>query len=142
MVHALNEAWRVLRQDGILIDLRPLHANITLEAVTGEQSILLTRYTREIPDINDRAADTAMALAVDENRFQFKDSATFEYVKFYDSGEDLLEYNANRHSPIVHPDDVVRQIKLADSNPDMTLRVGNQMLLKTYRRCDDLWKTV
>lgn len=139
MVHALNEAWRVLRQDGILIDLRPLHADITLEAVTDEQSTLLSRYTREIPDINDKAADSAMALIVDENKFQFIDSTTFEYVKFYDSGEELLEYNASRHTPIEHSDDIVRQIKLADSNPDMTLRVGNPMLLKTYRRLDVIW---
>lgn len=138
MVHALNEAWRVLRQDGILIDSRPIHANITLESVTDEESTLLRRYTREIPDIDDKAADSAMALAVDENKFQFIDSAAFEYVKFYDNGTELLEYNAGRHTPFEHPDNVVRQIKLADSNPDMTLRVGNPMLLKTYRRLDSI----
>lgn len=138
MVHALNETWRTLRQDGILIDLRPLHANITLESVVDEDATLLRCYTREIPDINDKAADTAMARAVDENKFQFIDSAAFEYVKFYDNGEELLEYTAGLYSPIIHPDDIVQQIKLADTNPAMTLRVGNPMLLKTYRRLDSV----
>lgn len=138
MVHALNEAWRVLRKDGILIDSRPLHANITLESLIGDNSTLLKRYTRKIPDMHDKAADTAMALVVDEEKFQFIDGATFEYVKFYDTGAELLEYNAGLQTPIEHPDEIVQKIKLADGNPAMTLRVGNPMLLKTYRRLDSV----
>ncbi|GAB5489994.1 MAG: hypothetical protein Phog2KO_02090 [Phototrophicaceae bacterium] len=138
MVHALKEAWRVLRQGGILIDSRPLHANITLESLIGDNSRLLRRYTRKIPDMHDKSADSAIVRVVDEEKFQFIDGTTFEYVKLYDNSAELLAYNASLSNPIVHPDNIVHQIKLVDSDPAMTLRVGNPMLLKTYRRLDSI----
>ena len=138
MVHALNEAWRVLRQGGILIDSRPLHANITLESLIGDNATLLTRYTRKIPDMHDKSADAAMVSVVDEEKFQFIDGTSFEYVKFYDNGAELLAYNAGLSNPIEHSDTIVQKINRADSNPAITLRVGNSMLLKTYRRLDSI----
>ncbi len=136
MVHALKEAWRVLRKNGILIDLRPLHDNITLEIMQDEEAILVTRYARESLLVNDEVADETIARVIGENMFQHQASAAFEYVKIYDTWEELSEFNAARNPPIEYADEIVEKIKLADTRPDIALRVGNPMQLKTYRRID------
>ena len=46
----------------------------------------------------------------------------------------MLDYDAGRNPPIYHPDDVVKQLKVADSNPDVILRPGTPMHLTSYRR--------
>ena len=38
MVHALNEAWRVLVDHGIMIDVRPLCVDVPLEIVYRGQA--------------------------------------------------------------------------------------------------------
>ena len=137
MVHALKESWRVLRKNGLLIDLRPLHENVLLEALTGEESALISCYASDERVANDKAADKAIECVLSEKRFQFEASSAFQYVKFYDTGDELLHYYAERNPPIIQPGDVVERIKRANDNPAMTLRVTNPMLLNTYRRIDD-----
>jgi len=134
MVRTLEETWRVLRKSGILIDLRPLHSNVTIHLVRKTDTILLTRHTDDWRHTNDEAANAAIHHIIGDGRFVFEKSAAFEYVKFYDTGQELLDYYAARHPPVEQTEDVIQQIKRADGNPDITLRVGNPMVLNTYRR--------
>lgn len=134
MVHALKEIWRVLKPDGILLDLRPLHYNVTIDLVYEDDSELIHVYGDEWRMANDKAADDAIATVKQENLFKFEDNAPFEYVKYYDSCQEMLDYDAQRNPPIYHPDDVIQQLKIADTRPGVILRTGTGMHLTGYRR--------
>ncbi len=61
MVHALQEAWRVLLPNGIMIDLRPRSDNMPLEILhkDGIDSAGLVDMSPGLAD--DQAADEAIA---------------------------------------------------------------------------------
>jgi len=134
MVHALKEIWRVLKPDGILIDLRPIRLNVTIDLVHGDEMELISVYSDEWRVAKDKAADDAITTVKSENLFTFQDSAPFEYVKYYDTGQEYIDYEAQRNPPIIHPDDVVQQVKVADDNPGVMIRLGTAMHLTSYRR--------
>lgn len=134
MVHALKEIWRVLKPGGILVDLRPIRHNVTIDLVHDDDMQLISVYSDEWRVAKDKAADDAIATVKKENLFKFEDSAPFEYIKYYDTCQELVDFEAQRNPPIIHPDDVVNKLKITDSNSDVILRVGTAMHLTSYRR--------
>ncbi len=68
MVHALEEAWRVLRPEGLLLDLRPamVHRKV---GVAGQDGPLEVGVMRERFD-DDLAADRAVAGALRRGLFR------------------------------------------------------------------------
>lgn len=136
MVHALKEAWRVLRKKGILVDLRPRHTNQVIETITDEQAQIITCYDDVHRVQNDVAADQAIVVAVESHLFQLEQSATFGYVKEYDTGTELMNYFLTRNPPDHHPAKIVEKIYQADKEAHTTLRLTNKMQLNCYRKID------
>jgi len=83
MVHALHEAHRVLKPNGILIDLRPaaLHRRVRLRQ--GER-LLPVGIMRERFD-DDRAADRAVADVIREGFFMADQRKQFPCSRLMDS---------------------------------------------------------
>ena len=83
MVHALHEAHRVLKPNGILIDLRPaaLHRRVGLRQ--GER-LLPVGIMRERFD-DDRAADRAVADVIREGFFMADQRKQFPCSRLMDS---------------------------------------------------------
>lgn len=137
MVHALKEAWNVLRPGGLLIDLRPRHSNQVIEVICAGQPSLITRYSDNHGVSKDNAADMAMTKAVKTNLFTLEQGVMFEYIKSYDTGSELMDYLLTRNPPVQHSENIVKQILQVDAQPEAVLRFTNAMQLKRYRKVDD-----
>lgn len=105
MVHALQEAHRVLKPDGILIDLRPAPAHRQLGLGEGRQWRLVGSLHEILDD--DYAADAAIAQMAQEGYFRPEKSMRFRLDRVMDTMDDIREFIADfderRHLPTHAP---------------------------------------
>ncbi len=109
-MHALDEAWRVLVPQGILIDLRPYCVEVPLELVSdsGVESIALLDSSSSHPD--DLAADKAFESAVHTRIFKQLKLEYFHHAYFWNSIKDLrVDYAETWKDDIVLPGKVLRR---------------------------------
>ena len=96
MVHALLECWRILGQEGILIDLRPLHSDRAIEVLTATSHF----ESGYIVDITGEADDIACAKAIDEvtrsGHFALQMQDTFEFAVYWDTLAGFAAYTEAR----------------------------------------------
>ncbi len=68
-MHALKEAWRVLKPDGSMVDVRPLCVDVPLEVVYDNNS-MPAGIVDLSPDIGrDVASDKALAAVIEKRLF-------------------------------------------------------------------------
>jgi hypothetical protein len=92
MVHALLECWRVLRREGTLIDLRPVHSNPPIELMTAGSHYVPGHVIDEPGAADDRAADEAMDEVVRRGYFTPQIQDAFKFAVYWDTLEGLLAY--------------------------------------------------
>ncbi len=85
MVDALLECWRVLGREGILVDLRPLHADRPVELLTAGACFV----PGHVVDISGEADDAACVKALDHvvrsGYFAPRWQDTFEFAIYWDT---------------------------------------------------------
>jgi hypothetical protein len=83
MVHALHEAWRVLKPNGLLIDLRPatVHRRVGLLRAGEVQWLGVMRERFD----DDRAANRAVAEVVRQGLFKRQGWKRFEFHRTFDN---------------------------------------------------------
>lgn len=136
MVHALKETWRVLHTTGVLVDLRPRHANQVIELVRDGQAEIIVRYDDDHRVINDVAADEAITKVANAGLFHLEQHVSFAYIKHYDTGSELMNYFQTRKPPVHHAEEIIEKIYRANLSTNTTLRFTNDMQLKCYRKID------
>ena len=92
MVHALEEAWRVLRPDGLLIDLRPAMANRRVE-IEGPNGVRAVGLMQEIFD-DDIRANRAVASVIRRGLFRRIGRQRFDCARVMDSVAAFREWLA------------------------------------------------
>jgi hypothetical protein len=110
MVHALDEARRVLVPQGILIDLRPYCVEVSLELIfeAGMESIAMLDSSSSKPD--DLAADKAFESAAQAGIFKELKLEYFYHAYYWNSVEDfLVDYEEKWKDDIVLPRKVIRK---------------------------------
>ena len=93
MVHALHEARRVLRPDGLLVDLRPVAVHRRVGVMQAERYRPLG-VMRETFD-NDRAADRAVTEVEREGLFKAEGRTVFDCNRTMDSLDEFQEWLAD-----------------------------------------------
>jgi len=92
MVHALEEAWRVLRPDGLLIDLRPAMVHRTV-GIEGHAGVRPVGVMKEVFD-DDIRANRAVASAIRGGLFRRVGRQRFDCARVMDSVEAFREWLA------------------------------------------------
>ncbi|SRR6266545_3940382 len=138
MVDALKDVWRVLVDDGTLVDLRPISADYELELVTLEARIPIGHTDTSPRSEDDAAADAAAAWAVKEGLFVLRRRTELDVDIFWDSVPDLEDYMATRTSTRVTPSylEIERayQTLVAESTIRPRLRTSRRLLLVAFDR--------
>ncbi len=137
MVHALHESWRVLAEDGTLIDARPYCVEAPLEVLfRGRvETAGMVDLSHDYPD--DLAADEAIRAVVKEGIFREVKSDAFDFVYYWRSMDDLLEdWDAQWKEFALLPGDVIGRAKvlLKKHDPRTLLRIRLNMKLVMYEK--------
>lgn len=137
MVHALEEATRVLARDGQLVDLRPISVDSRLEILSGEtvQAAGVIDFSPGLPE--DKAADKAVATLVRRDDLVPGGSRQFEHAYYWDDLPSMRAYVEDRWSDsAVIPDRVFKKAEeLIRKSPRPTrIRVRLVVSLATYRK--------
>jgi hypothetical protein len=90
MVHALHEAQRVLRPEGLLVDLRPaaVHRRVGITQADGYRPVGVMRETFD----SDRAADRAVTQVESEGRLKAEGRTVFACNRIMDSLDEFQQW--------------------------------------------------
>ena len=137
MVHALQEAWRVLPPHGIMIDLRPRADNMPLEILhkDGIESAGMVDMSPDLPD--DQAGDEAIATIVRKGLFKQILSDRFLFTNYWISMEDFLEdWDEHWKDGANLPDEVLQRATMLFKQHDgrARLRLQTPVILDEYRK--------
>jgi|SRR3990172_7082800 len=92
MVHALEKIYRLLKPDGILIDIHPPPEPSSIDVRIGEQAHA-AGWLRETDDYGDyEAADEALATIVARRLFAVERRGTFSFLTHVDTLAELRNY--------------------------------------------------
>jgi len=102
MVHALEEAHRLLTPDGLLVDIHPLPEAPTIEVRQGGKLLLSETYpSQSVEDY--RQADRAIESAIERRLFAAPHRDLFEFLTYASSASELNDFfkktGAYDHSP-------------------------------------------
>jgi hypothetical protein len=137
MVHALNEIRRVLFQDGILIDLRPLIERTLVEVASNRETLEAGLVTQQPEDLaNDEAAKQSIARAIEQGWFIQEQEEFFPFSYYWDSPSEMQAYVEEEWADFLTIDeDLWRKIRSmwAVADGDARLRLPLRMLFARYR---------
>lgn len=133
MVHALGEIRRVLRPNGILIDLRPVEANWSVEVVSSAGWQAAGRLS-DLPVAleDDEAAFKAMRQAQANGWYVKKEEKEFPFFYYWDTPSEMKEFMDEEWEDFEKMEEHVYQkasSMWASANADARLRVRVNMLI-------------
>ncbi len=138
MVHALEEIYRVLKPNGMLIDLRPIEENWKAEVVTStnyQTCGSLTALARGVAD--DEAANQAVGQVERRGLFIKEREEMFSYFYMWDTPSEMKEFMESEWEEFEKmEDDLYRKVGTAwaTSNADANVRVRVHMLISLWKK--------
>ncbi len=136
MVHALEQAWQVLRPGGMLLDLRPGSFDSPMDVLADDvvEHAGMVDMTADLPD--DQASDESIEAAVRAGVFVPKEVRKFEFSYYWTSLEGMREYTQERWETAVFPAEVVGRTRslLEALGPEARIRITLPMHLATYEK--------
>jgi len=136
MVHALDEILRTLKPNGILIDLRPVSSNWSVE-VSSSTGYQLAGSLNDMPAglADDEAAFNAMR-EVESRRWYIKEKEEeFAFFYYWDTPSEMKEFMETEWEDFEKIDeDVFQRTKSlwAVANADARVRVRVKMLITKW----------
>jgi SAM-dependent methyltransferase len=91
MVHALEEIHRLLKPDGILIDIHPVPEGYFIKALQGD-TILFAERKRVTCSEDVLRAEEALAEVVERDLFSVERRAEFDFLIYASSVRELRDY--------------------------------------------------
>ncbi len=135
MFHALHEAWRVLRPQGILIDLRPLCADALLEVVStgGCQLVGPVDMSNDIAD--EIAANRAIEAVAGEAIFRKSTLDFFDFAYYWEGvAAFLADMDEYWKEDVTLPAGLIRRARaiFRKCQPPARLRLRVRMKLEKF----------
>ena len=120
MVHALQEAWRVLRPRSFLIDLRPATEHARVGLIRGGRFTIQWKTTESLEGC--RSASRSLKTVEDLRLFSRGHSARFHCITVFPSVQDLKDwlYDWYETEARVDADDLVKRVEEAGTHPELT----------------------
>jgi hypothetical protein len=138
MVHALDEIRRTLKLNGVLIDLRPVESNWSVEvsSSTGDQ---LAGRLNDMPTglADDEAAFKAMREAESRRWYIKEKEEEFAFFYCWDTPSEMKEFMETEWEDFEKMDESVyraAQSLWSQANADAQLRVRVKMLITKWKR--------
>jgi hypothetical protein len=136
MVHALDEIRRTLKVDGILIDLRPVSSNWSVE-VASSTGYQLAGELNEMPEglADDEAAFKAMREVESRSWFIREKEEEFSFFYYWDTPSEMKEYIETEWENFeTMEEDVFQKTKSlwVSANADARIRVRVKMLITRW----------
>jgi len=138
MVHALDEIRRILKPKGVLIDLRPVESNWSVE-VSSSSGYQLAGTLIDLPIAvaDDEAAFSAMRTAEAHNWFVKKKEKEFAFFYYWDTPSEMKEFMEDEWYGFEKlEEDVFQKTKSlwATANADARIRVRVKMLITQWEK--------
>jgi hypothetical protein len=120
MVHALQEAWRVLRADLFLIDLRPAIAHGRVGLL--RDGCFTIQWAMRESLAGYRAASRSLTIVEDRKLYGRRTSSRFSCTTVFPSAEDLKDwlYDWYEAESVGYADNLVRRVEKANKQPELT----------------------
>ena len=138
MVHALSEIHRTLKPNGLLLDLRPVEDNWTVEIPSSSGLKVAGRLT-DVPigKADDEAAFAAMKDVESRGWFVREQEEEFAFFYYWDTPSEMKEWIDNEWDDFEKiEEDVYRkaQSHWASANADARVRVRVKMLITRWKK--------
>ena len=137
MVHALREIWRALTPGGLLLDLRPLSANMPVEVV-GVERAAMAGYLDTAPEAytDDRAADAAMGAVGQEGLFARERDGAFDFLWYWDTPDEMQAFIAEKWADTHLSEEVLAETRrlMADTGDGARVRTSANVVISRWRR--------
>ena len=136
MVHALDEIRRTLKPNGILIDLRPVESNWTVE-VASQQGIQVAGQLTDMPigQADDEAAFRAMREVESGGWFSKEREEEFSFFYYWDTPSEMKEFMDEEWEDFEKMEEDVyhtAQSLWSTANADARVRVRVKMLITKW----------
>lgn len=134
-MHALSEARRVLRPDGLMIDLRPTARNRQVELELAQTRLFIGEIDSSHTASGKILAEETMRLEQAQRMFSLEHRTQFEYLTDLDTLEDLHAFAADMRRSVMPAEMPARIAALvADIGEDFRIRIRREMMIARYRR--------
>jgi hypothetical protein len=137
MVDALSEARRVLTGPGVLVDVRPVVAPLTVAVVVAAQSVWARELASYSAPDDIATADAAVRHAVSNDWFAFEKSIPFDFEIFCDTAAELNVYAQTRKlcgEEIPYGELEERRLAMGAFGQAPRLLCRRPWMLSTYRK--------
>ena len=138
MVHALDEIRRTLKPNGILIDLRPVESNWSVE-VSSSTGYQLAGRLNDMPrgQADDEAAFKAIREAESRRWYVKEKEEEFAFFYCWDTPSEMKEFMETEWEDFEKMDESVyrsAQSLWSQANADAQVRVRVKMLITKWKR--------
>jgi hypothetical protein len=138
MVHALEEIWRTLVLDGVLIDLRPLADRWPVEVTSGHTYREIGRLT-DLPSglADDEAANNAITEAVLQGWFFRESEQIFPFFYYWETPEEMRAHIKDKWTDFMQLEEDIfstAQSVWAATGAECRVRVRLKMFLTCWRK--------
>ena len=138
MVHALDEIWRVLTSNGVLIDIRPLANRWPVEVVSTRSFKETGRLVDLAEQVNaDEASDKVLKEMELHGWFIREQEEFFPFFYSWDTSSEMEEFIAEEWADFAGLSDNVKQTTRsawAVSDADSRVRVRVKMLITRWKK--------
>jgi hypothetical protein len=134
MVHALQDVWRALRPNGLMLDVRCYAQQWPIEALVDGQWLEAGVVDDSSYAPDDLAADAALAQIEREGWFVRERAEEFEIYCYWDT-LDAMQHEVNEvWTPACVPDDVMARARALAREDDAQVRVRLHMVISRWRK--------